>query len=124
MRRGAPRRRNPPVTDAGQWTSSGQEFRVTCRAALVPIHQRLHLVLCDTHAPVFRDSEPPSRLAHTPLAKSSRATLTTSTCVIGKLHVGLTMCLQPKCSLRSGHACERLLLGRRPTRHCVSLIDF
>jgi hypothetical protein len=38
--------------------------------------------LCDTHAPVFRESEPLLMFAHTPLAKSSRERLTTTTCVI------------------------------------------
>src|SRR5580700_4345467 len=77
-----------------------QEVHFTSRTPPGPIHQRLHLVLCDTHAPVFWESEPPATFAHTPLAKSSRETLTTITRIILKLHVGLTMSMYPKCSLR------------------------
>jgi hypothetical protein len=42
---------------------------------------------CETHAPVFWESEPALRLAHTPLPKSRRATLTPSTSFILELHM-------------------------------------
>jgi hypothetical protein len=58
--------------------------------------------------------------AHTPLAKSSRETLTTSTCIILNLRVGLTMSMYPKCSLRV------VLLGTIVPQEetAVSFIDF
>jgi hypothetical protein len=37
---------------------------------------------CETHAPLFWESEPPPRFAHTPLANSKSAILSPIVCVI------------------------------------------
>jgi hypothetical protein len=42
---------------------------------------------CETHAPMSWESEPPAKLAHTPLPKSSSATLSPRICRISTLHV-------------------------------------
>lgn len=56
---------------------------------------------CETHAPLFWESEPLSTLAHKPLPNSNSAILTPSICFISELHVGLTIPIYPKCSLRA-----------------------
>jgi hypothetical protein len=53
---------------------------------------------CDTHAPLFWESEPPPTFAHMPLPKSSKARLNPNIFVISKLRVGLTIPMYPKCS--------------------------
>ena len=60
--------------------------------------ENLHWLACDTHAPLFWESEPPPTFAHMPLPKSSKATLNPSICLIPKLRVGLTIPIYPKCS--------------------------
>jgi hypothetical protein len=39
-------------------------------------------IACETHAPLFWESEPPARFAHTPLPNSSSAILSPIVCVI------------------------------------------
>jgi hypothetical protein len=61
---------------------------------------------CETHAPLFWESEPLPTFAHTPLPKSNSAMLSPSICFIFALRAGLTSPLQLKGSSARGTISE------------------
>jgi Fe-S-cluster containining protein len=74
-----------PGTLASQWididatlAAAGIDGRGT-RTTTGPHHYRM---ACETHAPLFWESEPPARFAHTPLPNSNSAILSPIACVI------------------------------------------
>jgi hypothetical protein len=77
---------------------------------------------CETHAPLFWESEPLSTLAHKPLPNSNSAILSPSICFISELHVGLTIPIYPKSSLRAAlfrPGCWNKAAERQRTAWCA-----
>jgi hypothetical protein len=83
-----------------------------CSASLMKLRQHPHRLACETHAPVFWDSEPPPRLAQTPLPKSNRTRLNTSIFVILNSSAGLCEkpsllpCFDAQCPRRGSTRCH------------------
>jgi len=64
-------------------------------------HGAIHRKAYDTHAPLLWESgPPPTKFAHMPLPKSSRARLNPSICFISKLRIGFPTLIEPAYSVQ------------------------